>query len=194
MLAAAFYERFITLDTWDLYEDSRPCLERLRRAGVTLVLVSNWESWLEPLLHHRRIHHYFDVLAISGQVGAEKPDAAIFHTALEQSGVTAEEAVHIGDSITSDVEGAQAVGYPAGAAGSCRRAYTAARCAGFTHTQRAAGSVGVGIKRGWVRAGEGSPLAPTLTLPRCDGGGNTPSSCGAGGRAERCVGISTAHE
>lgn len=110
MLAAAFYERFITLDTWDLYEDSRPCLERLRRAGVTLVLVSNWESWLEPLLHHRRIHHYFDVLAISGQVGAEKPDAAIFHTALEQSGVTAEEAVHIGDSITSDVEGAQAVG------------------------------------------------------------------------------------
>ena len=110
ILARTFYERFTTLDTWDLYEDSRPCLERLRQAGVTLVLVSNWERWLEPLLHHRRIHHYFDVLAISGQVGAEKPDAAIFHTALEQSGVTAAEAVHIGDSITSDVEGAQAVG------------------------------------------------------------------------------------
>ncbi len=109
-LAAALYERFTTLDTWDLYEDARPCLERLRQAGVTLVLVSNWESWLEPLLHHRRIHHYFDVLAISGQVGAEKPDAAIFHTALEQSGVTAAEAVHVGDSIASDVEGAQAVG------------------------------------------------------------------------------------
>ena len=30
--------------------------------------------------------------------------------ALEQSGVTAAEAVHVGDSITSDVEGAQAVG------------------------------------------------------------------------------------
>ena len=109
-LAAAFYERFITLDTWDLYDDARPCLEQLRQAGVTLVLVSNWESWLEPLLHHRRIHHYFDVLAISGQVGAEKPDAAIFHTALAQSGTTAAEAAHVGDSITSDVEGAQAVG------------------------------------------------------------------------------------
>ena len=109
-LAAAFYERFITLDTWDVYDDSRPCLEQLRRTGVTLVLVSNWESWLEPLLHHRRIHHYFDALTISGQVGAEKPDAAIFHTALAQSGATAEEAAHVGDSITSDVEGAQAVG------------------------------------------------------------------------------------
>ena len=109
-LASAFYERFITLDTWDLYDDARPCLDRLRQAGVTLVLVSNWESWLEPLLHHRRIHHYFDALAISGQVGVEKPDAAIFHTALAQSGATAEEAVHVGDSITSDVEGAQAVG------------------------------------------------------------------------------------
>ena len=109
-LAAAFYERFTTLDTWDVYDDTRPCLERLRQAGVTLVLVSNWESWLEPLLHHRRIHHYFDALAISGQIGAEKPDAAIFHTALEQSGTIAEEAVHIGDSVTSDVEGAQAVG------------------------------------------------------------------------------------
>ena len=109
-VAAALYERYTTLDTWGLYEDSRPCLERLHQAGVTLVLVSNWESWLEPLLHHRRIHHYFDVLAISGQVGAEKPDAAIFHTALKQSGVTAEEAVHVGDSVTSDVEGAQAVG------------------------------------------------------------------------------------
>ncbi len=109
-LASAFYERFITLDTWDLYDDARPCLDRLRQAGVTLVLVSNWESWLEPLLHHRQIHHYFDALAISGQVGTEKPDAAIFHTALEQGGATAEEAVHVGDSITSDVEGAQAVG------------------------------------------------------------------------------------
>ena len=109
-LAAAFYERFTMLDTWDVYDDTRPCLERLRQAGVTLVLVSNWESWLEPLLHYRRIHHYFDVLAISGQVGAEKPDAAIFHTALAQSGTTAAEAAHVGDSITSDVEGAQAVG------------------------------------------------------------------------------------
>ena len=110
MLTRTFYERFTTLDTWDLYKDARPCLEWLRQAGVTLVLVSNWESWLEPLLHHRRIHHYFDALAISGQVGAEKPDAAIFHTALKQSGVTAEEAAHVGDSVTSDVEGAQAVG------------------------------------------------------------------------------------
>ena len=42
--------------------------------------------------------------------GAEKPDAAIFHTALAQSGTTAAEAAHVGDSITSDVEGAQAVG------------------------------------------------------------------------------------
>ncbi|MAG37710.1 MAG: hypothetical protein CL878_15855 [Dehalococcoidia bacterium] len=109
-LASAFYERFTTLDTWDLYDDALVCLNQLRQAGVTLALVSNWESWLESLLHHRQIHHYFDALAISGQVGAEKPDAAIFHAALGQSGASAEEAVHVGDSVASDVEGARAVG------------------------------------------------------------------------------------
>lgn len=109
-LASAFYERFTRLDTWHLYDDVRGCLDQLKHSSVCLVLVSNWESWLEPLLEYRKIQHYFDEILISGQVGCEKPDPEIFTQALEKSGVTANEAVHVGDSIPSDIEGAQSVG------------------------------------------------------------------------------------
>ena len=42
--------------------------------------------------------------------GIEKPDARIFQIALEKSGYSADELVHVGDSIKSDVEGAANVG------------------------------------------------------------------------------------
>jgi putative hydrolase of the HAD superfamily len=43
-------------------------------------------------------------------VRSEKPDAAIFHTALEQAGAAPHETVHVGDSRHADVEGARACG------------------------------------------------------------------------------------
>lgn len=43
-------------------------------------------------------------------VKAYKPHPALFRKALEVSGCTADEAVHIGDSVVSDVNGAKAVG------------------------------------------------------------------------------------
>ena len=109
-LAEAFYARFTDLDTWVLYDDVLDCLRHFRSRGLTLGLISNWESWLEALLHHRQISHYFDAVVISGQVGAEKPDAAIFRQALDLAGVPAAQAVHIGDSLPNDVEAARAVG------------------------------------------------------------------------------------
>ena len=46
----------------------------------------------------------------SGEVGYEKPHAPIFHEALRRSGVEAEAALHVGDQITSDVQGAANAG------------------------------------------------------------------------------------
>lgn len=46
----------------------------------------------------------------SALVGAEKPDHRIFVAALEAAGSPAERAVHVGDSVWFDVEGALAVG------------------------------------------------------------------------------------
>ena len=72
-------------------------------------MVSNWDVslhdvWtlgLAPLL---------DGVVTSAEVGARKPDAAIFARALEIAGVRAEQAVHVGDSLEEDVAGARAAG------------------------------------------------------------------------------------
>ena len=43
-------------------------------------------------------------------VGSAKPDAGIFQEALKRAGVTPEQACHIGDEPTADIEGARNVG------------------------------------------------------------------------------------
>ena len=52
----------------------------------------------------------FDITVRSADVGAAKPDPAIFRAALSRAGVEPHEAVHVGDQISSDIQGARAVG------------------------------------------------------------------------------------
>ena len=56
---------------------------------------------IEPLL---------DFALISGELGVEKPDPAIFHEALRRAGATPEEAIFVGDSPDHDIAGARAAG------------------------------------------------------------------------------------
>jgi REG-2-like HAD superfamily hydrolase len=103
-------EAFIQLEAYRLYDDALPTLRQLRDAGLTLGVISNWEDWLERLMVSLGIATHFDVVAISGVCGVEKPDSAIFRQALAAAGVTPSEALHVGDSLRDDVEGAEAVG------------------------------------------------------------------------------------
>jgi putative hydrolase of the HAD superfamily len=109
-LPERLYGEFIKHDTYRLYADSLPTLDALRARGLLLGVISNWEEWLEQLLLHLEIHTYFASTTISGRAGLEKPDPRIFALALESLGVAAEEAVHVGDSLHHDVEGARAAG------------------------------------------------------------------------------------
>lgn len=52
----------------------------------------------------------FDHLFISEEVGAEKPDPAIFNHALRESGLSAGDVLFVGDDPRRDIAGAQAVG------------------------------------------------------------------------------------
>jgi putative hydrolase of the HAD superfamily len=54
-----------------------------------------------------------DHVLVSGECGAHKPDAAIFHRALELAGCAAGDALMIGDHPVIDVAGARAVGIAA---------------------------------------------------------------------------------
>jgi REG-2-like HAD superfamily hydrolase len=133
-LAQAFHNRFQALETWRLYPDALPALaeiERRRREGLRVGVVSNWEDWLEALLVSLEVHHYFDFLIVSATVRSEKPDPAIFHAALARAGVRPEEALHVGDSLHADVGGARACGIPVVLLDR-RGRYTAAEAGGAT--------------------------------------------------------------
>ena len=95
-----------------LYDDVVPTLQHLRDAGFKLVIVSNWDTPLDPLTERLGITEYFDAIVAShdARVRSEKPDPHIFNYALAAVGVSAEEVVHVGDTYAADIVGAQGVG------------------------------------------------------------------------------------
>jgi putative hydrolase of the HAD superfamily len=60
------------------------------------------------------LDRYVEAVAISEELGVRKPAPAIFQHALKALGVTAHEAVHVGDDFNADIEGAYAAGLVAG--------------------------------------------------------------------------------
>jgi HAD superfamily hydrolase (TIGR01509 family) len=85
-------------------------LEALRSRGLVVGAVSNWVWQLPELLHALDLVSHFDLIAASSRIGFEKPHPGIFRWALEQARVQPEEAIHVGDHVDADVEGARGVG------------------------------------------------------------------------------------
>ena len=96
-------------ENFELYDDAPPVLRELRRLGLRIGLLSNTSSGrLERLIDTFSLD--VDAVLASGSHGKTKPSPTIFHAALAQLGVAAEEAAMIGDSLGDDVEGARAIG------------------------------------------------------------------------------------
>jgi putative hydrolase of the HAD superfamily len=95
------------------FGDVRPALDALRNRNVRLVVLSNWDVSLANVLERVGLAMLFDGIVTSSEVGARKPAAAIFQRALDVAGITSERAVHVGDSVLEDVEGARAAGIDA---------------------------------------------------------------------------------
>ena len=109
-LVDVLYERFRSIASYRLYPDVLPVLERLRKAGVILGLISNFEDWLEQLLETLEVSPFLEVSVISGIEGVEKPDTRIFEIALERAGVDAASSVYVGDNPIFDSEPARKAG------------------------------------------------------------------------------------
>lgn len=92
------------------FADVVPALTELRERGLRLVVVSNWDCSLERSLAAAGLAELLDGAVSSAVVGAAKPAPAPFAAGLELAGCSAAEAVHVGDSVESDVAGARAAG------------------------------------------------------------------------------------
>ena len=111
--AAELFNRFARAEAWEVASGTREMLIALRRQGLKLGIISNWDQRLPLLLERLDLADLFDAFAISAIVGVEKPHPRIFETALSALDVPAERAVHVGDSRRDDLEGARGVGMQA---------------------------------------------------------------------------------
>lgn len=92
-------------DSWRRYPDVIPCLEALTAKHVAVLTNGDPRQQQQKLTRTGLAEHFSDVV-VSGAVGHAKPDHRIFHIACERAGVEPSEAVHIGDSKTTDYDGA----------------------------------------------------------------------------------------
>jgi putative hydrolase of the HAD superfamily len=107
---AALFEFFARAEAWTLYSETLATLEQLKGHSFTVGVISNFDSRLLGLLDGLGISPFVDAVVISTRAGAAKPAREIFAQALAHVGVSAENAIHVGDSYEADVVGARAAG------------------------------------------------------------------------------------
>jgi putative hydrolase of the HAD superfamily len=98
---------------WAVYPDVIPALDALAARGMPLAVVSNWDSYLPRLLELRGLSRYFQTVSVSALEETGKPDAEIFRRTCARMAVGAADALHVGDSLRDDFEGARAAGLQA---------------------------------------------------------------------------------
>lgn len=92
------------------FPDVVPALRDLRERGLSLVVVSNWDISLPDGLASAGLERLLDGAVSSAEVGLAKPAAEPFRAGLALAGVGASEALYVGDSVDTDIEGARAAG------------------------------------------------------------------------------------
>ena len=108
---ASYFEHYVA--AWSLHDDAIACLDELEGAfpGVRFGVITNGDlafqrRKLEAVGLSDRIEH----LVASGEVGAVKPDPAIFLVACSLFAAEPADAVYVGDRLRTDAIGAAAAG------------------------------------------------------------------------------------
>ena len=100
--------------THTLVPGAEQMLQTLQAKGYRLFAASNSFGHLQrSRLEHAGILHYFEDTYISMDIGYDKPDIRFYQEALKRCGLQPSEVLMIGDSMTTDVLGAQAAGIDA---------------------------------------------------------------------------------
>ena len=104
-----FFKAYV--DTFELRDGAKKLLKQARQQ-CKVGLISNFTH--APVIHKSLrllgINTFFNVVAVSQEVGWRKPSPKIFEDALNRLGIEAKEAVYIGDSPIEDIKGAKEAG------------------------------------------------------------------------------------
>jgi len=110
----AAFAHYARAEAWRLYPEVRGVLADLARRRLPLAVISNFDRRLHDVLAGFGLRDAFAAVLVSSEVGAVKPDPAIFAHALQElSGVPAAACLHVGDSAHEDCQGALDAGWQA---------------------------------------------------------------------------------
>jgi len=107
------FDYYAAPNAWTLYPEVLDTLSALKQRGLTLAVISNFDSRLVGILDGLGIGPCFADVFVSSRVGYAKPDRRIFDAALSRHGLLAKDVIHIGDSETHDLHGARKAGLKA---------------------------------------------------------------------------------
>jgi putative hydrolase of the HAD superfamily len=90
-----------------LFDDSLSTLCHLRSAGLRLGIVTNGFTTVQTRkIRRHALQDYVNFTLISEEARVFKPNPGIFRLGVERAGVAAQEALFVGDTPTSDIQGA----------------------------------------------------------------------------------------
>jgi len=107
---AELFAYFAEPKAWSLYPDVLETLASLKQRGLILDVISNFDSRLVRILDGLGAGSLFEHVFVSSRVGYAKPDRRIFNAALDYHGLASAHALHVGDSETHDLQGANEAG------------------------------------------------------------------------------------
>ncbi len=108
-LGGAFWDGY--LEAMEPFPETLETLETIRDRGLDVAIVTNLTTRVQlRKLEALELPPLIDCLITSEEVGQEKPASVPFTLALSRLGVDVADALMVGDSIASDVVGANALG------------------------------------------------------------------------------------
>jgi len=110
---AALFSRYRDPGLFKVLPGAFELLGGLARCGVSMAVISNWSPDLHTLLNGLGLAESLEFALTSAEERCEKPNEEIFRRALERTGISPENALHIGNDPRNDYDGAVAVGMDA---------------------------------------------------------------------------------
>ena len=104
------FEAFGQSTHWEIFPETREVLTQLKQRGFELGVISNFDTRFFQVFRALGLNAFFDSVTISSLAGAAKPAKKIFTHALDQHMLIPREALHVGDHVIEDYEGARQAG------------------------------------------------------------------------------------
>ena len=111
-LAIRLAQRYdaVRVERVELFPETLPVLHALHGRYKMAIITNGFAETHEAKIARLELSRFFDAVILAGEMQLVKPDPAVFHHAMAQLDVTADESVMVGDRFDRDVKGAHAAG------------------------------------------------------------------------------------